>query len=381
MTSTDIHPFTLSIDQSELDSLQSRLASARWPEQECVDDWSQGAPLHKVKALVDHWQHHYDWRKCEAMLNGWGQFITEIDGLDIHFLHIRSKHEGAMPLIMTHGWPGSIMEFRHVIAPLTDPTAHGGSAEDAFHLVIPSLPGYGFSGKPTETGWGLERIAKAWTELMSRLGHGDHFVAQGGDWGSAVTSMLGTQAPAGLKAIHINMVFARPTEEDMADLTPAEQAALLSLQDYGTKGNGYAQQQSTRPQTLGYGLADSPVGQAAWIYEKFQAWSDAGNDPDTAFGRDALLDNIMIYWLTNSGASSARLYWQSFGNFASTDVRVPAGMSIFPKEIFRASRRWADRVYKNIIHWNELPRGGHFAAFEVPELFVPEVRAAFRGLR
>jgi pimeloyl-ACP methyl ester carboxylesterase len=216
---------------------------------------------------------------------------------------------------------------------------------------------------------------------MSRLGYGDHFVAQGGDWGSAVTSALGSQAPAGLKAIHINMVFAQPAPEDMADITPAEQAALGSLQNYMTKGNGYAQQQSTRPQTLGYGLADSPVGQAAWIYEKFQAWSDAGDDPDTAFGRDALLDNIMIYWLTNSGASSARLYWQSFGNFAATDVRVPTGMSIFPKEIFRASRRWAERIYTNIIHWNELPKGGHFAAFEVPELFVGEVRAAFRGVR
>jgi epoxide hydrolase len=381
MTSTDIHPFTLSIDQSELDSLQSRLAAARWPEQECVDDWSQGAPLAKVKALVDHWQHHYDWRKCEAMLNGWGQFVTEIDGLDIHFLHIRSKHAHALPLIMTHGWPGSIMEFRHVIAPLTDPTAHGGKAEDAFHLIIPSLPGYGFSGKPSRTGWGTERIAKAWTELMTRLSYGDHFVAQGGDWGSAVTTKLGEQAPAGLKAIHLNMAVVRPGPEDMVDLTEAEISGLAGMQDYVTTGNGYAQQQKTKPQTLGYSLADSPVGQAAWIYEKFQGWSDAGDDPDSAFGRDALLDNIMIYWLSNSGTSSARLYWESMDSFGAGKVAVPTGISIFPREIFRISRRWAQKTYSNITYWGEPAKGGHFAAFEVPDLFVDEVRAAFRGVR
>jgi epoxide hydrolase len=379
MTNTAIHPFTLSIDQSELDSLQSRLASARWPEQECVDDWSQGAPLSKVKALVDRWQHHYDWRACEAMLNGWGQFITEIDGLDIHFLHIRSRHENALPLLMTHGWPGSVMEFRHVIGPLSDPTAHGGKAEDAFHLVIPSLPGYGFSGKPTQTGWGLERIGKAWSELMTRLGYGAGFVAQGGDWGSAVTTTLGHQAPAGLKAIHINMAVVRPGPEDMADLTDAEKSGLAGMLDYTTNGNGYAQQQKTKPQTLGYGLADSPIGQAAWIYEKFHGWSDCGDDPENAFGRDALLDNIMLYWLTNSGASSARLYWESMDNFAAQLVTIPTGISVFPKEIFRISKRWADNVFKNIIHWNELPRGGHFAAFEVPDLFVGEVRDAFRS--
>ncbi len=381
MTSTAIHPFTLSIDQSELDSLQSRLASARWPEQECVDDWSQGAPIAKVRALVDHWQHQYDWRACEAMLNGWGQFVTEIDDLDIHFLHIRSPHQDAVPLIMTHGWPGSVLEFRHVIGPLTDPTAHGGKAEDAFHLVLPSLPGYGFSGKPTHRGWGLDRIAKAWTELMSRLGYGDGFVAQGGDWGSAVTTTLGQQAPSGLKAIHINMAVVRPGPEDMVDLTEAEKSGLAGMMDYSTNGNGYAQLQKTKPQTLGYSLADSPVGQAAWIYEKFHGWSDCGDDPENAFGRDALLDNIMLYWLTNSGASSARLYWESFESFAPQTVTVPTGISVFPKEIFRISRRWADKVFKTIIHWNELPRGGHFAAFEVPDLFVGEVRDAFRSIR
>ena len=380
MTNT-LHPFTLAIDQAELDALQTRLAATRWPERECVDDWSQGAPLSKVQALVDHWRHRYDWRRCEAMLNGWGQHITEIDGLDIHFCHVRSPHKDALPLLMTHGWPGSIIEFCHVVGPLTNPTAYGGKAEDAFHLILPSLPGYGFSGKPTRTGWGLETIARAWTELMSRLGYGDHWVAQGGDWGSAVTTTLGRQAPAGLKAIHINMAIARPGPEDMATLTDTEKAALASLQHYATQGNGYAQQQKTRPQTLGYGLADSPVGQAAWIYEKFHEWSDAGDDPDTAFGQDQLLDNIMLYWLTNSGASSARLYWESFDNFTGSEVTVPTGISIFPKEIFRVSRRWAERVYTNIIHWNELPRGGHFAAFEVPDLFVEEVRAWGRTVR
>ena len=379
--STAIHPFTLSIDESELDALKARLAATRWPERECVDDWSQGAPLAHVQALVDHWLHRYDWRRCETMLNGWNQQITEIDGLDIHFCHIRSPHEDALPLIMTHGWPGSIVEFRHVIGPLTDPTAHGGKAEDAFHLVLPSLPGYGFSGRPTRTGWGLNKIAPAWTELMTRLGYGNLFAAQGGDWGSAVTSALGMLAPPGLKAIHVNMAVALPTPEDMADLTEAEKGGLAAFQAYATHGNGYAIQQKTKPQTLGYGLADSPVGQAAWIYEKFQGWSDGGTSPEDSFDRDELLDNIMIYWLTNSGASSARLYWESFDSFAAKDVHVPTGISIFPREIFCPSRRWAERVYTNIIHWNELPRGGHFAAFEVPDLFVEEVRACFHLFR
>ncbi len=380
MTATAIHPFTLAIDQSELDMLQSRLAVTRWPERECVDDWSQGAPLAKVQALVEHWRHRYDWRRCEAMLNSWNQNVTEIDGLDIHFCHIRSRHENALPLIMTHGWPGSIIEFCHVVGPLTDPTAFGGRAEDAFHLILPSLPGYGFSGKPSRTGWGLAKIAAAWTKLMGRLGY-EKWVAQGGDWGSAVTSTLGMQAPKGLAGIHLNMAVARPTPEDLASPTKAEQAALAALQYYATQGNGYAQQQKTRPQTLGYGLADSPAGQAAWIYEKFQGWSDAGDDPDSAFTRDALLDNIMIYWLGNAGASSARLYWESFDSFMASEVNVPTGISIFPKEIFRPSRHWAERTYRNITYWNELERGGHFAAFEVPDLFVEEVRACFRTLR
>ncbi len=369
-----IHPFTLSVDQAELDMLRTRLAMTRWPEQETVADWSQGAPLSKVRALVDHWQHRYDWRRCEAMLNGWGMHITEVDGLDIHFCHIKSPHDNAAPLIMTHGWPGSIIEFCHVVGPLTNPTAFGGEAEDAFHLVLPSLPGYGFSGKPTGTGWGIERIARAWDVLMGRLGYGDSYLAQGGDWGSAVTAQLGILAPAGLKAIHVNLAITPPTADNMADMTAFEKASLASLQDYMTDGNGYAQQQKSRPQTLGYGLADSPVGQAAWIYEKFQGWSDAGDDPDAAFGKDALLDNIMLYWLTNSGASSARLYWESFARFTAVRVGVPAGITAFPKEIFRPSKRWAKKVYTNLIYYNEAERGGHFAAFEVPEIFVEEIR-------
>ena len=380
MTS-QIRPFTLSVDQSELDALQTRLAMTRWPEKETVTDWSQGAPLAKVRALIDHWQHHYDWRRCEAMLNGWGMHITEIDGLDIHFCHIRSPHENAMPLIMTHGWPGSIIEFCHVVGPLTNPTAYGGKAEDAFHLVLPSLPGYGFSGKPTATGWGIECIARAWDILMDRLGYGTGYLAQGGDWGSAVTAQLGMLAPLGLKAIHVNMAVTRPTAGDMTDMTAFEKASLASLQAYATDGNGYAQQQKSRPQTLGYGLADSPVGQAAWIYEKFHGWSDAGDDPDAAFGKDALLDNIMIYWLTNSGASSARLYWESFGSFSPEKVGVPAGITAFPKEIFRPSKRWAQKVYTNLIYYNQATHGGHFAAFEVPEIFVDEVRAWARIVR
>ncbi len=380
MTNTAIHPFRLAVDQAELDSLNVRLAATRWPERECVDDWSQGAPLSKVQALVDHWRHRYDWRRCEAMLNGWGQNVTEIDGLDIHFCHIRSKHENALPLLMTHGWPGSIIEFSHVVGPLTDPTAHGGKVEDAFHLILPSLPGYGFSGKPDRTGWGLDRIARAWTELMHRLGY-DRWVAQGGDWGSAVTSMLGAQAPQGLLGIHINMAVARPGADDMADLTDAEKRSLASLQQYASQGNGYAQQQKSKPQTLGYGLADSPVGQAAWIYEKFQGWSDAADDPESVFTPDALLDNIMLYWLGNAGASSARLYWESFESFGGRSVTVPTGVSIFPKEIFRSSRRWMEKNYSNIIYWNEQAKGGHFAAFEVPDLFVNELRDCFRLMR
>ena len=379
MTST-IEPFSLSIDQAQLDDLARRLDAVRWPEKEPVADWSQGAPLEQVRSLVDHWRNTYDWRRCEAMLNGFGQFKTQIDGLDIHFIHKRSPNENALPLLMTHGWPGSVIEFHKVIGPLTDPVAHGGKAEDAFHVIAPSLPGYGFSGTPVTTGWGVPKIAEAWVQLMRRLGYG-RFVAQGGDWGSAVTSTIATLGAPEVAGVHLNMVLGFPGPDDMADLTDKEKAALASFEYYNTWGNGYSTQQATRPQTLGYSLADSPVGQAAWIYEKFFEWTDCDGDPRNALGLDEMLDNIMLYWLPDNGASSARLYWESFRNFPAQSIDIPVGCSIFPKEIFSCSRRWADKKYSNIIHWNELDKGGHFAAFEQPELFVKEVRDTFRQLR
>ena len=378
--STAIRPFKLHIEQSELDALAQRLANTRWPDKETVDDWSQGAPLSQVQALCEYWRTSYDWRRCEDMLNGFGLFKTEIDGVEIAFIHKRSPHPEAQPLIMTHGWPGSIIEFHKVIGPLSDPVAHGGRAEDAFHVVAPCLPGYGFSGKPTHKGWGVGRIAQAWVELMRRLGY-TGFVAQGGDWGSAVTSAIGSSGAAEVQGIHINMVLGFPTPEEQSSLTDQEKAALAAFEHYNTWGNGYSQQQATRPQTLGYALADSPVGQAAWIYEKFHEWADCNDDPLNVFSRDELLDNIMLYWLTDSGASSARLYWESFRNFPAETIHVPVGCSIFPKEIFRASRRWAARRFSKLVHWGELDRGGHFAAFEQPELFVSEVRAAFKAVR
>jgi pimeloyl-ACP methyl ester carboxylesterase len=374
-----ITPFKLNVPQSALDDLKGRLARTRWPERETVDGWQQGVPLAAARALVDHWQHDYDWRRCEAALNAVGQFTKEIDGLKVHFLHRRSPEPGALPIVITHGWPGSVIEFMKVIGPLTDPVTHGGRAQDAFHVVCPSLPGYGFSERPSE-GWPVPRIAKAWITLMKRLGY-DRFVAQGGDWGSAVTTAIGASGDASVAGIHLNMVTVRPTPEDVANATDAEKASIESLQRYTKEGNGYSQQQASRPQTLGYGLVDSPVGQAMWIYEKFREWTDCDGIPEKALTRDEMLDDIMLYWLTGSGASSARLYWESFRAFGTDKVTVPTGCSIFPKEIFRASRRWAERQYTNIVHWNELDRGGHFAAFEQPNLFVDEVRAAFRGLR
>ncbi len=374
-----VTPFTLAIPQADLDDLQHRLARTRWPERETVEGWQQGVPLEAARALVDHWQHRYDWRRCEAALNAIGQFRTTIDGLDLHFLHRASPEPNALPIVITHGWPGSVIEFMKVTGPLTDPVAHGGRAEDAFHVVCPSLPGYGFSARP-ETGWPIQRIAKAWITLMQRLGY-HRFVAQGGDWGSAVTTAIGASGDPTVAGIHLNMVVARPSPEDLAQATEAEKEALASLQRYMKHGNGYSQQQASRPQTLGYGLVDSPVGQAMWIYEKFREWTDCDGMPENALTRDEMLDDIMLYWLTGTGASSARLYWESFGSFAPEKVHVPTGCSIFPHEIFRASRRWAEKQYTNITYWNELPKGGHFAAFEQPDLFVEEVRKAFRALR
>ncbi len=375
---SDIKPFHIDIPDSVLDDLKQRLAMTRWPDRETPDDWSQGIPLAYMQEIVDYWEKAYDWRAREALLNQWPGFVTNIDGLDIHFLHIRSKVDSARPLVLTHGWPGSIVEFQKVIGPLTDPEAHGGDAGDAFHLVCPTLPGFGFSGKPTSPGWGIEKIAGAWNELMLRLGY-DSYFAQGGDWGSMVTTAIGVQNLGNCKAMHVNMPIAPPDTETMSDLSELEQSALAAMQFYQEHDSGYSKQQSTRPQTLGYGLADSPSGQAAWILEKFYQWMDCDGHPENAASRDELLDNVMMYWLTNSGASSGRIYWESFGSGgAPKPVEIPAGCSIFPKEIFKTSERWAKKRFTNLVHFNVMEKGGHFAAFEQPEAFVSEVRSCFR---
>lgn len=380
-----IEPFHLAVPQAELDDLRERLSRARWPDRETVDDTSQGPPLAKMRALCDRWRDGYDWRRCEALLNGLGQFRTGIDGLGIHFLHVRSPEPDALPLLMTHGWPGSVLEFRHVIGPLTDPAAHGGDPRDAFHLVIPSLPGFGFSDKPKGTGWGVPRIADAWAELMRRLGH-DRWGAQGGDWGAAVTTAIGHKAPAGLVGIHLNFVLFQPTGQEVAEATPQERAMLADAGRYDERFSAYMKLQGTRPQSIGYSLADSPTGLAAWIYALFQDVSDSGGDPERVFGLDEMLDDIMLYWLPNTGASSARLYWEAMasmksGGPPSGPMRTPAGISMFPGEQVRISRRWAERRFADLVRFNELDRGGHFAALEQPAAFADEVRATFRPLR
>jgi pimeloyl-ACP methyl ester carboxylesterase len=379
MTSA-IQPFRIAVEDRALDDLRRRLRATRWPERETVDDWSQGIPLAYVQDVCGYWAEKYDWRAREARLNRFSQAKTEIDGLGIHFVHVRSPHEGALPLVITHGWPGSIVEFQKVIEPLTNPTAHGGEAGDAFHVVCPSLPGYGFSDKPERAGWKVERIADAWAQLMQRLGYA-RYVAQGGDWGAMVTTRIGIQDEAHCAAIHLNMPIAPPDPATLSELTEREQSALAGMQHYQEWDSGYSKQQSTRPQTLGYGLVDSPAAQAAWILEKFWAWTDCDGHPENVLGRDELLDNVMLYWLPGAGASSARLYWESFRMTSLDPVRIPVGCSIFPKEIFRTSRRWAEKRFEKLIHFEELPRGGHFAAFEQPELFVREVRACFRKVR
>jgi pimeloyl-ACP methyl ester carboxylesterase len=338
-----------------------------------VDDWSQGTPLSYLREVCEYWAEKYDWRAREALLNRFPQFRTDIDGLGIHFVHARSPEANARPLVMTFGWPGSIVEFHKVIGPLTDPAAHGGDPADAFHVVCPSLPGYGFSDKPTTTGWGIEKIADAWGALMARLGY-DRYLAQGGDWGAIVTAAIGAQDAEHCAGIHLNMPIAVPDPDTMSDLTEQEKSALAALQHYSQKDSGYSKQQSTRPQSLGYGLVDSPAGQAAWILEKFWSWTDCNGHPENVLTRDELLDNVMLYWLPATGASSARLYWESFASVAMEEVEVPTGCSIFPKEIMRTSRRWAEKRFKNIVYWNELEKGGHFAAFEQPEIFVDEIR-------
>jgi len=373
-------PFRISVEEEILADLKRRLKNTRWPEQELVDDWSQGVPLDWTREMCRYWAEDYDWRAREARLNRFAQFKADVDGLGVHFLHIRSRHPDAMPLIITHGWPGSVVEFTKVIEPLTDPTAHGGDATDAFHVVCPSLPGFGFSDKPKAKGCGVERIASYWAGLMALLGYSS-YGAQGGDWGSAVTSALGAQDSAHCVGIHITLAMgAQPDVTEQP--TPEEARALKGLKYYRDWDSGYSKQQSTRPQTLGYGLTDSPSGQAAWILEKFWAWTDCGGDPLSILNRDDLLDNVMLYWVTQTAASSARLYWESFGSRRQrTKVTVPTGVAVFPREIVPPVRRWMEETYPNIQHWSEMPKGGHFAAFEQPELFVGEVRSFFRKLR
>ena len=379
--SDKIEAFRIAATDAQLDDLKQRLRNTRWPEPECVDDWTQGIPLSYTRELCQYWLEHYDWRAREEQLNRFPQFRTTVDGLGIHFIHARSPHPDAMPLVMSHGWPGSIVEFHKVIEPLTNPTAFGGDAADAFHVVAPSLPGYGFSDKPSRTGWNVQRIARAWSQLMQRLGY-TRYAAQGGDWGAAVTMYIGVQDPDNCLGIHMNLVLA-PPDPTMDDLTDQEKSALEGMKYYNAWDSGYSKQQSTRPQTLGYGLTDSPAGQAAWIIEKFWAWMDCDGHPENIVTRDELLDNVMLYWLPATATSSARLYWESFNEaFARRDpVNVPVGCSIFPKEIFRTSRRLAEKRFANVVYFNELDKGGHFAAFEQPESYLREVRACFRGLR
>ncbi|PLW69393.1 epoxide hydrolase family protein [Pseudohalioglobus lutimaris] len=383
MTDT-IKPFSIAVDDAQLDDLRQRLNATRWPDAQTCEGWEQGMPLDYAREMAAYWLEKYDWRRCEATLNSWPQFTAELDGLNIHFIHRRSPHSHALPLIITHGWPGSVIEFHKIIDALAEPEKYGGDAADAFHVVAPSLPGYGFSSKPASTGMSVQNIATVWGKLMARLGY-EKWVAQGGDWGSMVTQCIAESEAAHCLGIHINMPIVAPDPETMDQLTPTEQSALEDMAFYNEWDSAYAKQQSTRPQTLGYGLADSPVGQMAWIVEKFYAWTDCEKNgvkhPENALSKDEMLDNVMLYWLNNCAASSGRLYWESFRTPELAPIEMPLGCSVFPREIFRASRRWAEKRYANIIHWNELDRGGHFAAFEQPEMFIAEVRNCFRQLR
>jgi pimeloyl-ACP methyl ester carboxylesterase len=377
--SDPVRPFRIAVSDEVIADLRQRLRATRWPDAEPVADWTQGAPLAWIQDMCRYWAGEYDWRARESLFNRFDQFVAPIDGVDIHFIHQRSPHPAARPLLITHGWPGSLVEFHKVIEPLTDPAAHGGDAADAFHVICPSLPGFGFSGKPTETGWGVERIARAWAVLMARLGYTNYF-AQGGDWGSAVTRNLGVLDAAHCAGIHVTLAMGtRPRVE--GEPTPQEQRALAGIKYYSEQDSGYARQQSSRPQTLGYALADSPAGQAAWILEKFWAWTDCDGHPENVLSRDELLDNVMFYWATNSATSAARLYWESFGKTRAGPVRVPVGVAAYPKEIVVPVRNWMEADYPDIRHFAEMPKGGHFAAFEQPQLFVDDVRTFFRLLR
>jgi pimeloyl-ACP methyl ester carboxylesterase len=388
---TEIRPFHVEIPEDELAELRRRIAATRWPSQELVADRSQGVQLATLQALARYWTTDYDWRKTEAKLNALSQFTTEIDGVDIHFIHVRSRHENALPLIMTHGWPGSVIELLEVVAPLTDPTAHGGRAEDAFHLVLPSIPGYGFSGEPTELGWGPSRVASAWAELMNRLGY-THYVAQGGDVGASITDAMGRQAPEGLIGIHMNLLVTALAGPQPAE-SEQERAAADALATFRASGFGYFLEQATRPQTIGYALLDSPVALAAWMldhdtdsyYKISHAFVDG--EPSGNLTPDHIIDNITLYWLTGTGASAARSYWESgraqalAAGQAPPEVSIPVGFTTFPDEIFRAPRSWVEEGYPNLTYFNEVDRGGHFAAWEEPDLFATEIRAAFKSLR
>jgi pimeloyl-ACP methyl ester carboxylesterase len=392
-TATDIRTFRADVPQEQIDDLRRRIEATRWPTKELVDDRSQGVQLATLKELARYWVGDYDWRKAEAKLNALPQFATEIDGVDIHFIQVKSKHENALPLILTHGWPGSVIELLEAVGPLTDPTAHGGSADDAFHLVLPSIPGYGFSSEPREIGWDFGRIARAWAELMQRLGY-RRYVAQGGDLGAIVTDVLGRQAPEGLLGIHMNLLvttLGAPTPPQGE--TDEERAALDAIKSFTTSGFGYFLEQSTRPQTIGYALLDSPIALAAWLldhdtdsYYKI-AHAFVEGEPTGNLTRDHILDNITLYWLTGTGASAARPYWElgraqaAAAGQAPPDVSVPTGFTTFPDEIFAAPRSWVEQSYPRLTYFNKAERGGHFAAWEEPEIFSSEVRAAFRSLR
>jgi pimeloyl-ACP methyl ester carboxylesterase len=395
---TAIRPFRVEVPQADLDNLRQRIAATRWPERETVADRSQGAQLAKLQALVRYWGTDYDWRRAEARLNALPQFMTTIDGLDIHFIHVRSPHPNAMPLIMTHGWPGSVFELLKAVGPLTDPPAYGGRAEDAFDLVMPSMPGYGFSGKPEGAGWGPDRIARAWAELIQRLGY-TRYVAQGGDWGAPVTSAMARQAAPGLLGIHVNLPATVPPEVEAVlpsggpapdGLSEEERAAFETLATYGkTGGSAYFVMMSARPQAVGYGLTDSPAGLAAFmlVHAGFGQWS-YGDDPEQSPTKDEVLDNFSLYWLTNTASSAARLYWENGGRSVvsaagqqTAEISLPVAITVFPGEVYRAPETWARRAYRNLIYFNEVDRGGHFAAWEEPALFASELQAAFRSLR
>ena len=379
-----IRAFQINIPENELNQLSERLKNTRWPDAETVSSWDQGIPLAYAKSLANYWINEYDWRRCEKMLNQWPNYMTSIDDIDIHFIHKPSPHPDALPIIISHGWPGSVIEFCKVIDALTEPEKHGGNAKDAFSVVVPSLPGYGFSDKPKNPGTSVEKIGRMWGQLMKRLGY-KKYVAQGGDWGAIISQSMAITEVGDCKAIHLNMPIVIPDPETMNELSEKEQSALAAMNYYNEWDSGYSKQQSTRPQTVAYGLSDSPVGQMSWIIEKFYSWTDCVQEGEkkleSVLTKDELLDNVMIFWLTNSSASSARLYWESFNNPNFDPINTPTGCSQFPKEIFQCSRRWAEKRFSNLIYWNELDRGGHFAAFERPDTFVEELRNCFRSIR